>query len=266
MEKVRSGALPFSKLDVLHRHNLDRVLERLRAVEGRRADPGRAEPGLAPARRLARRRRGPGAPAHPLSARAVLERQHLADGRPGAPQRPRAGTPSSAPKSRATTSRSRWSIGSAADAFDCAPEQVMMVAAHSSDLEAAAAAGLRTAFIARPDEHGPGRGEAAARVAVDFSAGSLLDLARSSAACGTRRRGERSDSTNRPAAPCGGAAPAGSRTRRLVPAPASGCRVAAERPIMPRRTSAGASISGRSRAGRARSGSRPGCRGRPGAP
>jgi 2-haloacid dehalogenase len=61
----------------------------------------------------------------------------------------------------------------AADAFDRAPHEVMMVAAHSSDLEAAARAGLLTAFIARPNEHGPGRGEAAAAVPVNASAADL---------------------------------------------------------------------------------------------
>jgi 2-haloacid dehalogenase len=53
----------------------------------------------------------------------------------------------------------------------------MMVAAHSGDLKAAAACGLRTAFIARPDEKGQGKGEAAPTVPVDFSARDLLDLA-----------------------------------------------------------------------------------------
>jgi 2-haloacid dehalogenase len=53
----------------------------------------------------------------------------------------------------------------------------MMVAAHSSDLAAAAACGLRTAFIARPDEHGPGRGETAPAVPVDVAVGSLGELA-----------------------------------------------------------------------------------------
>jgi len=36
---------------------------------------------------------------------------------------------------------------------------------------------LRTAFIARPDEHGPGIGETRASVPVDVSASGLLDLA-----------------------------------------------------------------------------------------
>ena len=37
------------------------------------------------------------------------------------------------------------------------PEQVTMVAAHNDDLVAARAAGLRTAFVPRPVEHGPGQ-------------------------------------------------------------------------------------------------------------
>jgi 2-haloacid dehalogenase len=64
-----------------------------------------------------------------------------------------------------------------ADALGLPPERCMMVAAHSDDLAAAAATGLRTAHIARPDEHGPGKGEAEPLVPVDVSASSLTDLA-----------------------------------------------------------------------------------------
>jgi 2-haloacid dehalogenase len=53
----------------------------------------------------------------------------------------------------------------------------MMVAAHTGDLMAAARLGLRTAHIARPNEHGPGRGEAAPAEPVDIAARSLADLA-----------------------------------------------------------------------------------------
>jgi 2-haloacid dehalogenase len=42
-------------------------------------------------------------------------------------------------------------------AIGLAPHEVMMVAAHNDDLAAAAACGLRTAFVARPLEHGPGQ-------------------------------------------------------------------------------------------------------------
>lgn len=43
---------------------------------------------------------------------------------------------------------------SAADFLDLAPSEVMMVAAHLGDITAARAGGLRTAFVARPDEYG----------------------------------------------------------------------------------------------------------------
>ena len=66
---------------------------------------------------------------------------------------------------------------SAAAALDVAPEETLMVAAHSSDLAAAAAAGLRTAFVARPDEKGPGLGEVTPGTPVDFSVRSILELA-----------------------------------------------------------------------------------------
>ena len=42
-----------------------------------------------------------------------------------------------------------------ADILDVAPAELMMVAAHPSDLRAAKAAGLRTAFVFRPAEYGP---------------------------------------------------------------------------------------------------------------
>ena len=44
----------------------------------------------------------------------------------------------------------------AARLLGLAPAQLMMVAAHPSDLRAAAACGLRTAYVPRPLEHGPG--------------------------------------------------------------------------------------------------------------
>lgn len=42
-------------------------------------------------------------------------------------------------------------------ALGLAPGQVMMVAAHNKDLEAARTHGLQTAFVLRPTEHGPGQ-------------------------------------------------------------------------------------------------------------
>lgn len=66
----------------------------------------------------------------------------------------------------------------AASAFDLEPERCMMVAAHSADLAAAAACGLRTAHVARPDEFGPdGAGEAGPSVPVDLAVASITELA-----------------------------------------------------------------------------------------
>lgn len=63
----------------------------------------------------------------------------------------------------------------AVDAFSLTPDQCLMCAAHGSDLQAAAANGLRTAYIARPQER-PGFGDSAP-AAVDVSAASILELA-----------------------------------------------------------------------------------------
>ncbi len=45
----------------------------------------------------------------------------------------------------------------AAELLSLQPEEILMVAAHPSDLRAAAKAGLRTAYVIRPLERGPGR-------------------------------------------------------------------------------------------------------------
>jgi 2-haloacid dehalogenase len=57
--------------------------------------------------------------------------------------------------------------------------EVMMVAAHLNDLKAAKAQGLRTAFVARPQEHGPkGKPDLTApEGAVDLSAKDFVQLA-----------------------------------------------------------------------------------------
>lgn len=176
MEEVRRGRLPFAKLDVLHRRNLDRVLKDF----GRDDLPESARvhlnlawhrlnawpdvgPGLA---RLRRRFRIAPCSNGNISLIVDLARRNgwHWDAILGA--------------ELARDYKPKPVVYlSAAAAFDGAPAQTLMVAAHSSDLEAAAAAGLRTAFIARPDECGPGKGEHRASVAVDWSANSLTALA-----------------------------------------------------------------------------------------
>ena len=175
MEEVRAGRLSFCKLDVLHRRNLDLVLDRFghEANEATRRELVLAWhrldawPDVTPA--LARlRERFLTAPCSNgnISLMADLARRNgwHWDAILGAEH------------ARDYTPKLKVYLAACA-AFDCAPHEVLMVAAHSSDLEAAARAGLATAHIARPNEHGPGRGESAPSVPVHFAAPDLGALA-----------------------------------------------------------------------------------------
>jgi 2-haloacid dehalogenase len=176
MDEVRAGRIPFCRLDVLHRRNLERILPRFRIADlteetlvhlnlaWHRLDAWDDVPaGLARLRRrswlapvsngnislmvdLARR--------NSLPWDAILGAELAGDYKP----------------------KPRVYLASC-EAFGLAPGDCMMVAAHSHDLKAAAAQGLRTAHIARPNEHGPGKGETAPTVPVDVAAKSLNDLA-----------------------------------------------------------------------------------------
>jgi 2-haloacid dehalogenase len=66
----------------------------------------------------------------------------------------------------------------AADLLGCQPPQVMMVAAHPGDLNAARACGLKTAFVPRPLEYGPEKKEAPPEgEEFDIQVRDFLDLA-----------------------------------------------------------------------------------------
>lgn len=176
MEEVRSGNIPFCKLDALHRRNLDIVLERfgINLEESLRqklnlswhrleAWPDvaagmqrlRTQFRLAPCSNgnislmvdLARKNNFPWD--------AILGAEFARDYKP-----------------------KPVVYLSAAEAFDLDPSETLMVAAHSSDLAAAASVGLRTAFIRRSDEFGTGKGEVNPELKVDLIANDLLDLAR----------------------------------------------------------------------------------------
>jgi 2-haloacid dehalogenase len=65
-----------------------------------------------------------------------------------------------------------------ADLLDVAPGELMLVAAHPSDLRAAREAGLMTGYVARPLERGPGhRPPAVEDGEFDVVAGDFLELA-----------------------------------------------------------------------------------------
>lgn len=176
MDEVRSGRIPFCKLDVLHRHNLDRIRPQF-GLAGLADDVARdlnlawhrldgwpdAAPGLARLKRrfkLAPVSNGNISLMVDLARRndfpwdAILGAEVAGDYKP----------------------KPRVYLASC-DAFDLPPGDCMMVAAHTNDLQAAAKQGLRTAHIARPNERGPGTGEAAPKAPVDIAASSLEDLA-----------------------------------------------------------------------------------------
>jgi 2-haloacid dehalogenase len=176
MEEVRTGQIPFSKLDVLHRRNLEVVLKEFKIrdldestkahlnLAWHRLD---AWPDVAPGlQRLRERYRLAPCSNGNISLMVNLARRN------GLPWDAILGAEIARDyKPKAIVYQS------AAAAFDLNPAEVLMVAAHSNDLAAAASAGLRTAHIARPDEKGPGRGERAPSVAVDMAARDLLHLA-----------------------------------------------------------------------------------------
>ena len=62
-------------------------------------------------------------------------------------------------------------------ALRLAPSEVVMVAAHEGDLAAARAEGLKTAFVPRPDENGPGGAPDGRGEDWDFTADDLASLA-----------------------------------------------------------------------------------------
>jgi 2-haloacid dehalogenase len=176
MEDIRSGRLPFCRLDVLHRRNLERILPRFRVtglpepvmhdlnLAWHRLD---AWPDSAPG--LARLNRQ--CLIAPVSNGNISLMVDLAR-RNGFPWDAILGSEIAGdfkPKPRVYLS--------ACEAFDLAPGDCMMVAAHSNDLAAAASNGLRTGHVARPNEHGPGRGETAPSVPVDVAASDLEALA-----------------------------------------------------------------------------------------
>lgn len=176
MEEVRSGRLPFSKLDVLHRRNLDVVLtaygidhldEATQRALNRAWHRLDAWPDVAPGLAALRQKvlLAPCSNGN-ISLMVDLARHNglVWDAILGA-EIARAYKPMPAV------------YLACADAFDIAPEHTLMVAAHSSDLAAAAAAGLQTAFVARPDEMGPGLGEVAPSTRVDYCISSILELA-----------------------------------------------------------------------------------------
>jgi 2-haloacid dehalogenase len=176
MNRVRRGEIPWVKLDVLHRHTLDRLLLEFQC--DKLSEPDKqwlnmvwhrlpAWPDVKPA--LSRMR------SHFVTAAfsngnvsilvdifryaglnwdCVLSAEMAHHFKP-----------------------ERQAYLMAADLLGLHPAEILMVAAHFDDLEGAHAAGFRTAYVRRPKEYGPGyKMPSRPDFAFDFEAGDLGDL------------------------------------------------------------------------------------------
>jgi len=156
MEEVRSGRRAFTILDVLHRESLIKLLERYRLKALSEADVehmNRAWHRLDPWPDVVEglRRLKTKFIIAPCSNGNIALMVNLAK---------RAGLPwdciLGAETARAYKPMPDAYLRSCAQ-LGLAPASVMMVAAHNNDLKAAKAQGLKTAFVVRPAEHGPGQ-------------------------------------------------------------------------------------------------------------
>jgi 2-haloacid dehalogenase len=178
MNRVRTGELPWTKLDALHRMTLDRILVDFNMTglsEAEKDALNRAWHRLTP---------WPDAVAGltrlkkkfiiaPLSNGNISLMTDLAK---------HAGLPWDCILGAELARHykpDREVYQSAADILDLKTGDVMMVAAHLGDLRAAKSVGLETAFVTRPLEYGPnGKPDLKADASVDLSATDFNDLAR----------------------------------------------------------------------------------------
>ena len=176
MDRVMSGELGWTRIDDLHRMILDELLDRhgLALDEAGRAHLNRAWHRLAPwpdsVEGLSRLKRG-----YTLCT--------LSNGNLGllANMAKHAGLPwdliLSAEVFRAYKPHPDTYLG-VAEVFEVAPEEVMLVAAHQDDLDAARRCGLKTAYIERPHEFGEDAPKAVdGSLDNDLHCTSLIDLA-----------------------------------------------------------------------------------------
>jgi 2-haloacid dehalogenase len=177
MDRVRQGGLDWTSIDVLHRQILDSLLPRFGLEEldaAERAHLNRIWHRLAP---------WPDSVAglQRLKARFVITT--LSNGNVSllVDMAKHAGLPwdcvLSAELFRHYKPDREVYIGAAA-LLDVAPAELMLVAAHPSDLDAAQRAGLKTAFVRRPLEYGPSAAPHAGNVdRFDLVADDFGDLA-----------------------------------------------------------------------------------------
>ena len=191
MDRVRSGDLPWTKIDVLHRMILDDLLAQFKIANAltaeEKADLNRVWHRLKP---------WPDAPRglKRLKSRYIIST--LSNGNTGllVNLAKNGNLPWDCVLSSETFHHfkpdAEMYLG-AADAFDLEPGQVMMVASHKHDLRAAAKYGLKTAFIKRPHELGRNNNpDLASEPEFTCNAENFLDLADQLGVPAGRRSGQ----------------------------------------------------------------------------
>lgn len=179
MEQCRSGQRPFTRLDVLHRENLDAILPKFGIAAGSVPAEELDELNLAWHRLdpwpdvvsgLTRMKQS--FIVAPLSNGNVILMLDIAK---------RAGLPWDAILGAEVVQAYKPTPEAylrTADMLALRPDRVCLVAAHNSDLAAARRAGFCTAFVARPTEHGPGQTtDLAAEQDWDCLAADFVELA-----------------------------------------------------------------------------------------
>jgi 2-haloacid dehalogenase len=180
MEKIRSGERPFAKLDVLHRENLEQVLPKF-GIDSRQVPQAeldeltlawhRLDPWPDTVEGLTR-----------LKARYIIAPLSNGNIRLMVDMAKRGGLPWDAILGAEVAQAYKPAPEAylrTADVLALPPESICMTAAHNSDLAAAQKCGLRTAFIARPREHGPSQTtDLKAEGKWDWVASDLVDLAK----------------------------------------------------------------------------------------
>jgi 2-haloacid dehalogenase len=179
MEAIRAGTRGFITLDTLHRENLDQAL-RQHGVEPDRLDTAALEELNRSWHRL---------PPWPDSVEglAAIRRRYIVG--------PLSNGNTSLLLDMARSAGLPWDVIIGSDMtrtykplpaaylrtvefLDLSPGEVMLAAAHNSDLRAAREAGLATAFIPRPTEYGPGQtADLAPEGNWDLSASGIPELA-----------------------------------------------------------------------------------------
>lgn len=158
MEAVRSGQRPFVRLDVLHRENLELALRDVGI------DPASIPAAELDALNLAWHRLDPWpdsvAGLARMKTRYIIAPLSNANIRLMLDMSKRAGLPWDAILGAEVAQAYKPTPQAylrTVEVLGLEPSQVCLVAAHNADLAAARRCGLKTAFVRRPTEHGPGQ-------------------------------------------------------------------------------------------------------------